>query len=268
MHRRPNRIARLTGWLLLAGAGCAVAATDAPAPVNRYAVELIVFRHLDQDRNTAEIPAASSLFRASPLNLTLEDLPLAPPTAPVPIEPAVPTPPARRAPLGFHLLSLDPVYPDFVPLRADALNLTPVYARLQRIDAYEPLAHIGWVQPARTTGEARPYRFDAGAGAHPGLGGSVTLYKERFVHLEVDLTLAVAAPLFDVAQPSPGQPFTERRFPGPTVADAPGACKLTESRRIRGATAHYFDHPRFGVIALVTEIVRPAARGRAATVNR
>ncbi len=254
MHRWPNCIARLTGCLLLAGGACAFAATDAPAPVERYAVELIVFRHLDQNRNTAEIPAASSLFRASPLNLTLEDLPLAPRAAPVPIEPAAPIPPARRAPLGFHLLSLDPVYPDFVPLRADAQTLTPVYARLQRIDAYEPLAHVGWVQPAHGTAEARPYRFDAGAGPHPGLGGSVTLYKERFVHLEIDLTLAVTAPRAVATQPFSAQPL-----PGPTAADVPDAYKLTESRRIRGTTAHYFDHPRFGVIAIVREIVRPAA---------
>lgn len=248
MHQRPTRIARLIGWLLLAGAGCAVAATDIPAPIERYTVELIVFRHVDQSRNTAEIPAASSLFRASPLDLTLEDLPLAPPTAPIPIEPAVPAPLPRRAPLGFYLLSLDPVYPDFVPLRADARALGPIYARLQRVDAYEPLAHVGWVQPARGTSDAKPYRFDSDSGPHREVGGSVTLYKERFVHLQIDLTLTDPAPL----------PDSTKIFPGPTATVTHDDFKLTESRRIRGPGVHYFDHPRFGVIAIVREVARPS----------
>ena len=31
--------------------------------------------------------------------------------------------------------------------------------------------------------------------------------------------------------------------------------QLDESRRIRGTGAHYFDHPKFGVIAEIREIV-------------
>ena len=39
----------------------------------RYEVELIIFRHLDQSRNTPEIPAAVSMIQDSPFELQLAE---------------------------------------------------------------------------------------------------------------------------------------------------------------------------------------------------
>ena len=46
---------------------------DAVAFPTRYEVELIIFRHLDQSRNTPEIPAAASMIQDSPFDLKLAD---------------------------------------------------------------------------------------------------------------------------------------------------------------------------------------------------
>ena len=48
--------------------GAADLSTDAWM-TDRYDVEIIVFRHVDQARNTPEQPAADSIIRTSPLDL-------------------------------------------------------------------------------------------------------------------------------------------------------------------------------------------------------
>jgi len=59
------------GLLLIGGF---VAAAELPETPGRYEVELIIFRHVDQRPNTPEVPAATSIFRPSPLDLTLPEL--------------------------------------------------------------------------------------------------------------------------------------------------------------------------------------------------
>jgi hypothetical protein len=251
------RTACLTGLLVTAGitTRMAIGAEPADAPARRYEVELILFRHIDQSPNTPEIPAASSIFNPSPLDLTLADIP-APPTA----EPAGGNPliintgtRVRRAPIDFHLLELDPVYPDFVPLREDTRTLMRAYERLTQINAYEPLLHIGWIQPARSTEDSKPFRFEPPTTDGLGISGTVTLYKERYLHLEVDLALEIKKKKFRT-------PF----FFGAGSGDSPDIFKLTESRRIRGTVTHYFDGPQFGLITRVQE-VRAAAAEREGT---
>ncbi len=147
-------------------------------------------------------------------------------------------------------MALDPTYPDFVPLREDRRSLARVYERLEQIDAYEPILHVGWVQPARESDNSNPYRFEPSAIDATGLAGTITLYKERYLHLEIDLSLESQ------------QAAVETDFLlGPGAADAPEAYTLTESRRIRGLTEHYFDHPRFGIIARIRD-VKSAATAR------
>jgi hypothetical protein len=258
-HRLLSRIACLAG-LLLTTITVMTTANSAEA-VERYEVELIIFRHVDQSRSTPEIPAASSIFRPSPLNLTIADIP-----APFPDNPAEPvgmpgnTPGKQRhqPPITFYLLELDPTYPDFVPMRDEMRTLSQIYARLDTIDAYQPISHVGWIQPARDTDNAKPYRFTLPAAepstgatmSETGVTGTITLYKGRFLHLEVDLTLEVDKPA--------DQTWS---FLGAGTKDSPDMYKLTESRRIQGTATHYFDHPQFGVIARIQQVKTKVAAG-------
>jgi hypothetical protein len=241
------RTACLAGLLVTAGIAIGAEPENAPA---RYEVELILFRHIDQSRNTPEIPAASSIFNPSPLDLTLAEIPSQPPVEPSTGNPLIidAGPHIRRPPISFHISDLDPSYPDFVPLREDTHTLMRTYQRLEKIDAYEPLLHIGWIQTAWSTDDSRPYRFEPPATDGIGISGTVTLYKERFLHIEVDLALETVK-----------QPVRTPFFIGSGSGDSPDVFKLTESRRIRGTTTHYFDSPQFGLITRIQEVRAAAA---------
>ena len=260
MPHLPIQTACLAGLLAAAGmlSGIAIdraigAEPEAAPP--RYEVELILFRHVDQSRNTPEIPSAASIFNPSPLDLTLAEIP-----APQAVEPAdgsplivAVDPRDRQPPLDFFLLDLEPAYPDFVPLHEDIHTLRRAWERLEQIDAYEPLLHIGWIQPARNTQEARPYRFAPPMTESLGISGTVTLYKERYLHLDVDLALEAEQ-----------KPFRSPFFFGGGSGESPDTFKLNESRSIRGTVTHYFDNPKFGLIARIQE-VRAAAAEREET---
>ncbi|MDP6674945.1 MAG: hypothetical protein QGH93_08895, partial [Gammaproteobacteria bacterium] len=133
MLRLLTRIICLSGLILSAESSIAV---DIPAAPDRYQVELIVFRHIDQSRNTPETPAAASIFQVSPLNLMLAEIPLQTPQIPsAPLGMLTDTQNKRpsRLPISFQLLELDPSYPYFVPLRADTHTLNQIYARLELV---------------------------------------------------------------------------------------------------------------------------------------
>jgi hypothetical protein len=237
---------------------------------SRYEVEIIVFRHLDQRGNTAETPAAASMIEASPFDLNLADLPVATGSTP----PAQPKPGERQANVvenqnapgerdpatSFALPPLTLEFPDFMPSDKDDFKLNRVYDRIARLDAYEPMLHVGWIQPVKGTDQARPFLVGADSNEEPvGVNGTVTLYKERYLHLALNLALELPSSV-DVVPPSP-EPPPERVFgTGIFVDPARNAQvvneihRIQESRRIRLSTTHYFDHPLFGVIATVNEI--------------
>lgn len=121
---------------------------------------------------------------------------------------------------------------DRSPLQATLENLpdgqftlNDVAGALQRSGAYQVLAHRLWRQGAYDRHDAVPYLLHAAQDGGPyELDGSITLIRERYLHLAVDLSL-----------------------------DSPGArYRLDETRRIRSGELHYFDSPRLGVIARVT----------------
>jgi len=103
--------------------------------------------------------------------------------------------------------------------------LNDVAGALQRSGAYQVLAHRLWRQGAYDRREAVPYLLhtDSASGSNQ-LDGSITLIRERYLHLAVDLGLG-----------SQGARY-----------------RLDETRRIRSGELHYFDSPRLGVIARVT----------------
>jgi hypothetical protein len=249
--------ARLLSAALLTAAvaappGFAQDAPDDPWMTDRYEVDVIVFRHLDQSRNTPESPPPPLPATALQPGLTA---PGGGPDAAPPAETR-----AAKSFVEFHLLKQGPEFPDFVVVDDAGGELRSVYARLERFDAYEPILRRKWLQAARPAEVARPFPIAASARDFE-LSGSITLYKERYLHLNVDLRLAPVTagapapaagatqwPVFSdaLAPPDPAQ--------APLRAPAAPTLELQESRRIRGINAQYFDHPRFGVIALISKV--------------
>ena len=177
--------------MTLAGLLCVLAAfgcvsTRAMADT-RYDVEVIVFRNL----------AASDNGEQWPENTTVNDDGFA------------------RTPLQEGLENL----PD------SQFALNGVAGALQRSGAYRVLAHRLWRQNADNRHSAVPFLLHiTPASSDSEVEGSITLIRERYLHLAIDLTLISREHLY----------------------------RLDETRRVRSSELHYFDNPHFGVIARVT----------------
>ena len=220
----------------------------------RYEVELILFRHVDQSRNTPEIPAEGSLIGDSPLTLnpaddaeepfmnTLEIGSNEPGALPQIAGGGAITEPIEREPRAE--------YPDFVPIESSSLELNSIFRRLEQLDAYQPLVHLGWIQTTKSAAEAVAYQIHIRDQNRDDVTGSITLYRERYLHLELDLALN---PVVD--EYGTGSDFYTKAIIEQMQATGRKQHKLAESRRIRDSSSHYFDHPLFGVIARIKKIV-------------
>jgi len=163
-----------------------------------------------------------------------------------------------------HFMQL-PQERQFQVLEPEDFQLTGSYRTLNRSSLYRPLLHVAWRQPVMSRETAIAVRLPAGPMQNPRtsadpfdfqlldpsltgqglheLDGIVTLMLSRYVHLEFDLV------------------YRERLFPAP--ADYSGSAarlyRLEERRRVRRPDEmHYFDHPRFGVIAQLRRWEFPA----------
>ncbi len=253
-------------WLLCLACVCTKAMAldnELPAAPVRYEVELIVFRHVDQSRNTPEIPAEGSLVGESPLTLNPADDAEEPFMNTLDIggkNPgtltqlvtggAIAAAREREPTVNFYLMDPRAEYPDFVPVDTTSLELESVFRRLEQLDAYQPLVHLGWIQTAKNASEAVAYEIHIRDQNRDDVTGSITLYRERYLHLELDLALN---PVVD--EYGTGSDFYTKAILEQMRATGRKQHKLTESRRIREPSSHYFDHPLFGVIARIQKIV-------------
>jgi len=265
-----HMVSLLTGTLLaFAATGATAADRSTGEPdrwmTDRYEVEIIVFRHRDQSRNTPEQPAPGEIdYPALGLYPSAPSAPPAPYLGPYADGVAADPRESERSPAArfpFYLLELDPQFPDFVPLTNEQLQLGDVIERLTLLDAYEPLVHQAWVQAANPADTTIPINIDSTANGDYAVTGTIRLYKERYAHLAIDLNLRQALPddeksaaesndwpvFGDVFPPAESEPVPLQIADGPTY-------QLQESRRIRGSNAQYFDHPQFGVIARINEV--------------
>jgi hypothetical protein len=244
---------------------------EEPWMAERYEVEVIVFRHVDQSRNTPEQAASEIIDRFSSLALYPEANPRSDgaESGRLPVDEQPLYPPE----VTFELMEVGGTYPDFTRLGADSEQLGDVYSRLQRLDAYRPILHRAWSQAARPADHSVPMRITAAADGDLRLDGTLTLYKERFVHLAVDLDLGPDAPPQVNPESGPWPAFGDVFTGGnpdatPLPNDRAAAdFKLQESRRIRGTSAQYFDHPQFGLIARITRIETEEEPAEAAAAN-
>lgn len=125
-----------------------------------------------------------------------------------------------------------------------AYQLDELESRLRASGAYVPVAHAAWSQTASAWGTRAGFPVARLGIDVPGLSGNVYLEHGQFLHLGLSLTWAMENPA-DGLRAAPGTAFT-----------------LNETRRVRFYERNYYDHPAFGVIALVTPAQGPRAPGR------
>lgn len=129
-------------------------------------------------------------------------------------------------------------------LPSGAWQLTELESRLRASGNYVPVAHAAWSQTASSWGARAGFPVQRLGLSAQGLSGTVFLERGQFLHLGMSLTYAM---------PSPP--------PGLGAAEGT-AFTLNQSRRVRFYERNYFDHPAFGVIALVTPAQGARAPGR------
>jgi hypothetical protein len=129
-------------------------------------------------------------------------------------------------------------------LPSTAYQLTEIESRLRSSGAYVPIAHLAWSQTASAWGTRAGFPVQRLGAEVPGLSGTVFLERGQYLHLGMTL---------QYADPSP---------PGALGAAAGTTFILNQSRRIKFYERNYYDHPAFGVIAIVSpsQGARPPGR--------
>lgn len=147
--------------------------------------------------------------------------------------------PWRKAPIQIpvNAINLDNGSSNkFSQLEQSEQNLRNTLAGLKKSSSYAPIAHGGWIQPVQTRGKKQPVQIKTRL-HNTELNGTITFWHERFFHLDFDLQLQ------------------ERTSTGDSLnSNAPSRgtlYRLNETRRIKTEQIHYFDHPRFSVLAIV-----------------
>ena len=135
---------------------------------------------------------------------------------------------------------------EFTELAHDLYGLTPIQYSLEQSRGYRVLFHRAWRQLAydREHGVPYPVRTLSDPG-NDNVEGFVKLLRERFLHLDIDLFLR----------------------PDPAMSEDQRVYHLQETRRVRSGEVHYFDHPKFGVIARVTPYAAAQSAGDVAAEN-
>jgi hypothetical protein len=118
-------------------------------------------------------------------------------------------------------------------LPAAQFQLNDIESRLASSGAWRPVAHVAWTQSASSWGSRAGFTLQQLGVRVPGLTGTVFLERGTFLHLGMALKYS--------------------------AGDGRAAYDLTEIRRVKFYDKNYYDHPAFGVIALVT----PSTGGRA-----
>jgi len=129
-------------------------------------------------------------------------------------------------------------------LPATQFQLSDIESKLKSTGVYVPVAHAAWSQTASPWGTKAGFPVSRLGLDAAGLSGTVYLERGQFLHLGMALTYAVPNPPTGLGA-APGTPFT-----------------MNTNRRIKFYERNYYDHPAFGVIALVTPAqgARPAGR--------
>ncbi|MDH3546214.1 MAG: peptidoglycan binding protein CsiV [Gammaproteobacteria bacterium] len=245
-----NGMTWLVASLLLMATAVAQEEIIEEAPgARRYTVEIIVFRYAEDVAVGTEVfPADKAVInKDKPIydgaDNVFGDTDVAPPTLPTPA-------PRRNADTALPLL-------ERVMLLKQEFTMNDVVRRLELLDAYEPIMHVGWTQPTVPRDFTRPIDLAFFGSPPQGLEGSFMLYLGRYLHLVVDLALdapdqnsglrtQVDEPVFN---------YGDTRLQNENdLMSRSGRVRyqIQEDRIFKNGDIRYFDHPKFGVIAKIT----------------
>ena len=130
----------------------------------------------------------------------------------------------------------------FTELASAHYTLNNISVALESSGRHKVLFHRAWRQLAYSKSRAVAYPIHSFAeNRRDSIEGVIKLVRERFLHLDVNLQLMTATRGTEVM-------FSDDQNSKP-------AFELIESRRINSNVLHYYDHPRFGVIARVTPYI-------------
>jgi hypothetical protein len=244
--------------------GAQAQAPQAPAAepaLQRYEVEVIVFAHRDFDQTEERFEQAPNGFGTT---ATLRETPVFDETTFAP--PAIPQTPLVEPPLDPAAAARAEAL-QIRPLRPEELKLGTEYRKLRAISAYQPLVHVGWVQPGLPEADSTP--IDLGAFGIINPRGTVRVHLTRFLHITLDLTYqatgaAAAGTTTATGGGSAANAGSSLRPPADGLDEIVLApqYRLTATRNVRSNELHYFDHPAFGVLVRVTPVPTQDGSGR------
>lgn len=149
----------------------------------------------------------------------------------------------------------------FQLLNADVMQLNKEAAAIANRRNFHVLLHTAWRQTVDDPAHATAVIISGGKafGTHHELEGTFTLSVEHFLRADANLWLSRFSS--NTAETS----TKIQSLPNPPGAIAPSAddnahysaiqtVVLQEQRRLRNGEIHYFDHPRIGLIVLVTPV--------------
>ena len=128
--------------------------------------------------------------------------------------------------------------PDTIWLPDTQRQLAAHYQALRNSSGFRPLAYYAWRQPVLDRNFAPVVALPATGteSSAPYIDGTVRVSVARYLHLDLDLQLHSQS----------------RQEEFSAESDITPRIRLSEQRRMRSRELHYFDHPRFGAIALIT----------------
>jgi hypothetical protein len=115
-------------------------------------------------------------------------------------------------------------------------KLTGIWNALRGSADYRPVAHAAWIQTASDWGTHAGFNLSELGVQVPGLSELVYFERGTYLHLGLTLDYTMQHPPAGLEAP-PGTTFV-----------------MNETRRVRFYQRNYFDHPAFGVIALVLPV--------------
>ncbi|MEO0576052.1 MAG: CsiV family protein [Pseudomonadota bacterium] len=121
----------------------------------------------------------------------------------------------------------------FEVLTDEQLRLDAQLTKLRNSRDFRPLIHTGWRQPIYASDNETTLDLARVARMPATLDGTASVYVSRFLHLTLALDLA------------------DNRVGGGTSTDSV-IFSLDERRKMRSGELHFFDHPRFGALALIS----------------
>jgi hypothetical protein len=213
--------------------------------IRRYSVEVIVFKYAQEVSTGSEVFIPDEL----PEEPELEELAFEEELEV--LEEPTPEPEEEPEPLPDTELML---------LVEEEYQLGEALEHLTRLDVYEPIMHFGWTQATWPEEQTEAIPLQRFAEPPDGLDGNLTLYLSRYLHLVVDLQL-VAPPEVVVMSQDEIEYLPDTATVGQLLGYAdsvqqeqPVHFRIQENRILKNGELRYYDHPKFGVLAMVTRI--------------